>query len=45
MEIKPTSDENIESSYKKYKNMIENGESAYKFYDEANKFTQSVKMF
>ena len=43
MEIKPTSDENIESSYKKYKNMIENGESAYKFYDEANKFTQSVK--
>ena len=43
MEINPTSDENIESSYKKYKNMIENGESAYKFYDEANKFTQSVK--
>lgn len=43
MEINPTSDENIESSYKKYENMIENGESAYKFYDEANKFTQSVK--
>lgn len=43
MEIKPKLDENIESSYKKYKNMIENGESAYKFYDEANKFTQSVK--
>lgn len=43
MEIKPKLDENIESSYKKYENMIENGESAYKFYDEANKFTQSVK--
>ena len=43
MEINPTSDENIESSYKKYENMIENGESAYKFYDEANKFSQSVK--
>lgn len=43
MEIKPKLDENIESSYKKYKNMIENGEAAYKFYDEANKFTQSVK--
>lgn len=43
MEIKPKLDENIESSYKKYKNMIKNGESAYKFYDEANKFTQSVK--
>ena len=43
MEINPTSDENIESSYKKYENMIEKGESAYKFYDEANKFTQSVK--
>lgn len=43
MEIKSKLDENIESSYKKYENMIENGESAYKFYDEANKFTQSVK--
>ena len=43
IEIKPKLDENIESSYKKYENMIENGESAYKFYDEANKFTQSVK--
>lgn len=43
MEIKPKLDENIESSYKKYENMIKNGESAYKFYDEANKFTQSVK--
>lgn len=43
MEIKPKLDENIESSYKKYENMIENGELAYKFYDEANKFTQSVK--
>lgn len=43
MEIKPKLDENIESSYKKYENMIEKGESAYKFYDEANKFTQSVK--
>lgn len=43
MEIKPKLDENIESSYKKYENTIENGESAYKFYDEANKFTQSVK--
>lgn len=43
MEIKPKLDENIESSYKKYENMIENGESAYKFYDEANKFTQIVK--
>ena len=43
MEIKPKLDENIESSYKKYENMIENGEAAYKFYDEANKFTQSVK--
>ena len=43
MEIKPKLDENIESYYKKYENMIENGESAYKFYDEANKFTQSVK--
>ena len=42
MEIKPTSG-NIESSYDKYKDMIEKGESAYKFYDEANEFTQSVK--
>ena len=42
MEIKSTSG-NIESSYDKYKDMIEKGESAYKFYDEANEFTQSVK--
>lgn len=42
MEIKPTTG-NIESAYVKYKNMIENGESAYKFYDEANVFTQRVK--
>ena len=42
MEIKPISG-NIESSYDKYKDMIEKGESAYKFYDEANEFTQSVK--